>query len=114
MCLQYTKSQLKASLQTKTELSETEIEDVLKTLDDVDIHGSCSSSLSTEYNRKQYFEENFPYVHPQPIFLGFDENRKEQYAQYVPIKHTLTTLLKHTDVLEQGSTSENESSTHFK
>ena len=113
MCLQYTKSQLKASLQTKTELSETEIEDVLKTLDDVDIHGSCSSSLSTEYNRKQYFEENFPYVHPQPIFLGFDENRKEQYAQYVPIKHTLTTLLKHTDVLEQGSTSENESSTHI-
>lgn len=113
MCLQYTKSQLKASLQTKTELSETEIGDVLKTLDDVDIHGSCSSSLSTEYYRKQYFEENFPYVHPQPIFLGFDENRKEQYAQYVPIKHTLTTLLKHTDVLEQGSRSVNESTPHI-
>ena len=64
MCLQYTKSQLKASLETKTELSETEIEDVLKTLDDVDIHGSCSSSLSPEYNRKRYFEENFPYVQP--------------------------------------------------
>lgn len=80
MCLQYTKSQLKASLQTKTELSETEIKDVLKTLDDVHIHRSCSSSLSTDYKRKQYFEENFLYVHPQPIFLGFDENRKEQYA----------------------------------
>ncbi|KAG7454215.1 hypothetical protein JOB18_024229 [Solea senegalensis] len=113
MCLQYTKSQLKASLQTKTELFETETEDVLKTLDDVDIHGTCSSSLSTEYYRKQYFEENFPFVHPQPIFWGIDENRKEQYSQYVPIKHTLTTLLKHTDVVEQGSTSENQSTPHI-
>lgn len=57
--------------------------------------------------------ENHPYVHPQPIFLGFDENGKEQYAEYVPIKHTLATLLKHTDVLEQGSTSENESTPHI-
>lgn len=76
------------------ELSETDTEDVLKTLDDTDIHASCSSALLTGYKRKQYFEENFAYVHPRPAFGGFDENRKEQYAQYIPIKDTVTALLK--------------------
>lgn len=65
------------------------------------------------------FEENFPYVHPQPIFFFFlgggesDENRKEQYAQYLPIKHTLKALLKDAGILEQGSTSGNESAPHI-
>lgn len=42
---------IKTLLQTKTELSEAEIKDVLKTLDEVDIHACCSSALSTEYKR---------------------------------------------------------------
>lgn len=88
---------------------------MLKTQDEIDIHACCSSALSTEYKGKQCFEENFPYVHPQPIFGGgeFDENRKEQYAQYLPIKHTLEALLKDAGMLEQGSTSRNESAPHI-
>lgn len=109
LCQQYTKNQLKASLQAKTKLSETEIEDVVKTLDDLDIHGSCSSAISTDYKRKQYFEENFPYVHPKCIFLGTDENRKERHVQYIPIKDTLTAPLKDPAVWEECCTSENES-----
>lgn len=42
----------------------------------------------------QYFQKNFSYVHPQTISLGTDENRKEQFAQYIPIKETLQALLK--------------------
>ena len=74
---------------------------------DMDIHGSCSSALSTKYKRKQYFEENFPYVHPKCIFWGIDENKKERHAQYIPIKDTLTALLKDPAVWEECCTSRN-------
>lgn len=109
VCQQYTKNHLKVSLQAKAKLSETEIEDVLKTLDDMDIHGCCRSALSTEHKRKQYFEEHFPYVHQKCISLGIDKNRKERHAQYIPIKDTLTALLKDPAVWEECRTSRNES-----
>lgn len=109
VCQQHTKNQLKGSLQAQTKLSETEVEDVLKTLDDPDLHTPCSSALSTTYKRKQYFEENFPYVHPQSISWGVDENRKEHYAQYIPIRNTLTALLKDPTVWEECSRSGNDS-----
>lgn len=84
LCQQYTKNQLKASLQTKTKISEIEIEDVLKTLDDMDIHGSCSSDISTEYKRKQYFEENFPYVHPKCIFWALMKTERSGMPSIFP------------------------------
>lgn len=65
MCQQYTKNQLKVALQTKTKLSETEIEDVLKTLDGMD--NRENSTLIT-------------FVDPKCIFGGIDENRKEWHA----------------------------------
>lgn len=109
VCQQHTKNQLKVSLHAKTKLTETEIVDVLTTLDDIDMHSSCSSALSTEYKRKQYFEETFANVHPQTVFWGFDENRKERNAQYIPIKDTLTALLKDPAVWKECSTTGNES-----
>lgn len=42
-------------------------------------------------------------------FLGTDENRKERHAQYIPIKDTLTVLLKDAAVWEECCTSGNES-----
>ena len=42
-------------------------------------------------------------------FLGIDENRKERHAQYIPIKGTLTALLKDPAVWEECCTSSNES-----
>lgn len=56
------------------------------------------------------------YIHSPFFFWGggkFDENRKEQYSQYLPIKHTLKALLKDAGMLEQGSTSRNESAPHI-
>lgn len=85
----------------------------MTTLDDLDMHSSCSSALSTEYKRKQYFEETFAYVHPQTVFWGFDENRKERNAQYIPIKDTLTALLKDPAVWKECSTTGNESAPHI-
>lgn len=91
---QYTQDQLKVTLQSNTNLTESEIEGVLQTMKDTDLHASCSSTLSTEYLTRQYFQRNFSCVHPQAISLGTDENRKERYAQCIPITEALKAMLK--------------------
>lgn len=41
---QYTQDQLKVTLQSNTNLTESEIEGVLQTMKDTDLHASCSST----------------------------------------------------------------------
>lgn len=41
------------------------------------IHSACNSLLSTEYQRRQYYQKDFPNVHPQIIFLKRDDKRKQ-------------------------------------
>lgn len=112
MCHQYTRNQLKGVLQANTRLTESEIKDVLASLNDSSLHASCSPALSSEYLRRQYFQTNFSYVHPQTISLGTDDNRKEQFAQYIPIKETLQALLKDPIVWKECTKHEDDTSAH--
>ncbi len=112
VCHQYTRNQLKGVLQANTRLTESEIKDVLASLNDSSLHASCSPALSTEYLRRQYFQTNFSYVHPQTISLGTDDNRKEQFAQYIPIKETLQALLKDPIVWKECTKHEDDTSAH--
>lgn len=57
--------------------------------------------LNTNQKRKSVFKSHFDYVEPVPLFLGNDENGKERFAQYIPIKETLAALFKTTSVREQ-------------
>lgn len=91
---QHTKNEFKEVLATKTNLSETEIDSVLSCVEGTQLHFSCSSHLSTEYRRKQFFKKKFSYVQPQAISLGTDENRRDCYAQYIPLQDTLKAMLK--------------------
>lgn len=92
ICSQHTKNQFKDALKARTNLSDSDIDEVLNSL--TDLHSSCSTPLSTEYTRKQFFQRNFDYVHPQAIHLGTDENRFDRYVQYIPLKETLKVMLK--------------------
>lgn len=112
VCHQYTRNQIQGALQANTNLTESEIKDVLTSLNDTNLHAYCSPALSTEYLRRQYFQTNFSYVHPKAISLGSDENRKERFAQYIPIKETLEALLKDPIVWQECTKSVDDTSAH--
>lgn len=84
LCQQYTKNQLKASRQAKTKLSETEIEDVVKTLDDLDIHGSCSSANSTDYNENRTLRKIFPTCIQNAFFWGLMKTERSGMCSIFP------------------------------
>lgn len=75
-------------------MSDAEMDSVFQSLQETDLHATCSSHLSTEYVRRQYFEKNFAYVHPENVYLGTSEHRKDCYAQYVHLQDTLRGILK--------------------
>lgn len=107
ICHQYTQKQFRETLRANSNLSETDIDAVFGSLQEADLHLACSSSLSTEYTRRQYFQKNFSYVHPQNILLGTDENRRERYAQYIPLGDTLRAILKDPVVWQECIKSQN-------
>lgn len=84
-----------------------EIDSVFQSLREADLHASCSSQLSTEYIRRQYFEKNFAYVHPENVFLVTNEHRRDSYAQYTPLHDTLRAILKDPVVWEECVKSQN-------
>jgi hypothetical protein len=63
-------------------------------------HGD-KGTLSTDYRRKQFFKNNFRYVAPVTIYLGFDKYHVKRYYEYVPIIETIQELLKDAHVKEQ-------------
>ena len=107
ICHQYTKDKIKETLRGNTNMSDAEIDSVFQSLQEADLHASCSSRLSTEYIRRQYFEKNFAYVHPENVFLGTNEHRRDSYAQYIPLHDTLRAILKDTVVWEECVRSQN-------
>lgn len=107
ICHQYTKDKIEETLRVHTNMSGTEIGSVVQRLQESDIHAECSSSLSTEYSRRQYFQKNFAYVHPESLYLGTNEHRKDCYAQYIPLSNTLRTILKDPVVWQECAQSQN-------
>ena len=101
ICHQYTKDKIKETLRGNTNMSDAEIDSVFQSLQEADLHASCSSQLSPEYIRRQYFEKNFAYVHPENVFLGTNEHRRDSYAQYIPLHDTLGAILKDPVVWEE-------------
>lgn len=79
--------------------------DVKKVLDEVeaeDLFRTCNTEiLKTDQRRKTVFKKSFNYIEPHPICLGNSEAGKECFAQYIPIKETLTSLMKSESIREQ-------------
>ncbi|XP_034231743.1 uncharacterized protein LOC117639894 [Thrips palmi] len=59
-----------------------------------------SSHMATHHLRKKFWHSRFPYVSPKEIYFGLNEAGKKRVAQYVPIRDTLTLLLKDPDLKE--------------
>lgn len=57
------------------------------------------ASLKTEKKQNSYFAENFNFIEPEEILLGYDENGKAETYMYIPIKKLVCALLKHDDIL---------------
>lgn len=94
ICHQYTKDKIKETLRANTSMSDAEIDSVFQSVQEMDLHTACSSHLSMEHTRRQYFEKNFAYVRPERVFLGTNEQRKDCYAEYIPLHDTLRPILK--------------------
>lgn len=105
ICSQHTKKQFKDILKARTKLSDSDVDEALSSL--TDLHSSCSTPLSTEYTREQFFFKTFNYVHPQPIHLGTNDNRIDRYVQYIPLKETLKAMLKDPVVFQECGRTQN-------
>lgn len=57
-----------------------------------DILKKGNNVLRTDQRRMSFFKNNFNYVDPLPLYLGINDSGKQCFAQYVPIKETLTSL----------------------
>jgi len=81
---------------TKTEMSETEIDDVISHFRNKNIlsavHGP-GGELRTPHIRREYFKNNFKYIEPVSIFIGIDKFNKKRYMSYIPIKKSLKLLV---------------------
>ena len=63
----------------------------MEALDSNNPFEKAKEELLSEYKRKRYIEESFPYVKPVSVRLSM-KNEKAVCYQYVPIKQTLKLL----------------------
>lgn len=75
-------------------ISEADINNVVDVLKSEDLFRACNTgTLKTDQRRKTVFKTQFRYVEPVPLYLGQNASGKECFAQYIPIKETLKSLL---------------------
>lgn len=90
----YTLSKLASQLKNETSLTEDEITKICQSVKESDLFSACHTGpMRTAHTRAQCFKKNFNYVEPKTVLLGRDENRKDRFAYYVPVKETLKCLL---------------------
>lgn len=90
----YTLSRLRSLLKNDTSLSDDDITKVCDSVKESDLFTECHTGpMRTVYSRTETFKKMFHYVEPNKLLLGRDENGKDQFAYYVPIKDTLKCLL---------------------
>ena len=71
------------------------IDRVVENITRVDRVSGLQLELSTNYRREQYFKSNFNFVEPQRIPIKkLKEEDPQSYYWYLPIKQTMTRLLK--------------------
>lgn len=84
------------------DVPEAMIKMVLDDLKAEDLFTLCNShTLRSDQRRKSFFKNSFHYVEPVPIRLGQNEAGKECFAQYIPVKQTIESLLNCKSVREQ-------------
>jgi len=91
-------------------MDEITIQSVISELQSNDLFNESTTVLRSAQTRKTYFQKNFNYVPPQPVYLGLDEAGKERYFQYIPIKETLRSLFDQKSVVSQHQTSRRQTS----
>lgn len=75
-------------------ISESDTEDIIHVLQTEDLYRNYNNfTLKTDQRRKTVFKDIFRYIEPVPICLGQNDAGKECFAQYVPIKETLKSLM---------------------
>lgn len=98
---------LRGHIKTKMEeiaISEMQVNEITEEIFNNDIFNNVHADkgpLSTDYMRKQYFKNNFRYVAPVAICLGFDKDNVKRCCEYIPIVNTITEFLKDKSVKEQ-------------
>lgn len=69
-----------------------------------DLFTECHKGpMRTIYSRNQIFKKMFHYVEPKKLLLGTDENRKDRFVYYIPIKETLKYVLQSNLWLERNA-----------
>lgn len=80
------------------------ISTVDRTIDDNDLIKECLQDgglLSSSARRATQAKQNLNFVQPESVYLGIDSANKMRYCQYVPIKKSLTCLLRDSTVVAQ-------------
>nr|XP_055048292.1 uncharacterized protein LOC129433654 [Misgurnus anguillicaudatus] len=90
----YTLSKLSSLLKNETPLSDEDITKVCESVKGFDLFSACHTGpMRTAYSRTQSFKKMFNFIEPKKLFLGRDENRRDRFAYYVPVRETLKCLL---------------------
>ena len=75
--------------------------DALKSCDLVQECLQAGGILHSKARRATYIKNNLGFVEPQSIYTGVSSRNKNCYCYYIPIKDTITALLKDATVLKQ-------------
>ena len=99
--LEYVLSTAKQKLSLLGLCSES-VNSILDELKGSDLLSLCNQTdFRNDYIRKKFFKNHFHYVEPTSFVLGTDDDRKECFGYYVPVKETIKSLFKHQSVREQ-------------
>lgn len=86
-------------------VGDVDVKRLIEELSKEDLLHACNSGiLRSDQTRKTFFKSHFNFVEPVEIYLGEDENGKQRFGQYIPIKNTIEALFKHASVREQYAT----------
>jgi hypothetical protein len=94
--LQYKRLSQKLSVFGISDVDVTEIVDDLR---NNNLFRKCmKGELRSHQTRQTFFKKRFKYVAPKQIYLGRDSCSVERYAQYIPIKDSITALFEDSSV----------------
>ena len=85
-------------------ISQQSASKVLSVVDDCDLVTACLGDggiLNSTHRRAEYIKKHLDYVPPQAVYIGTDSKNKSKYCYYVPIKDSLTAMLRDDSVLRQ-------------
>lgn len=95
----YTLSKLSSLLKNDTPMSDEDI--VCESVRGFDLFAAChTESMRTAYSRTQSFKKMFNFVEPKKLFSERDENQRERFAYYVPVRETVLSKISDGQIFE--------------